>query len=126
MGLDQFAYKVKKEDMVDDVTIKEDAELVEIFSWRKHPNLHWWMERLYEDTIGQSIDSGHFNCIPVRIYEEDLDELEKDILTGALPERTGFLFGESGDYHDKETLRFIEEARQVIKDGFAVYYDSWW
>ena len=61
MGLDMYAYVAKKqgqqsefyETAVFDGTINEYvndkvSKPIEIAYWRKHPNLHGWMERLWE------------------------------------------------------------------------------
>lgn len=69
-----------------------------------------------------------FNCQPIRLTEVDLDHLETDIREGKLQPISGFFF-ESGEI-DEETkqndLQFVQKAREWIKDGYAVYYDSWW
>ena len=57
-----------------------------------------------------------------------MDRLEKDIKEGKLPFTQGFFFGKSNqDELQKENdLKFVEEARRQIEDGFVVYYKSWW
>jgi len=126
MGLDQFAYK-------------RDAN-----------RLHGWMEELWEDKgrpfegnlddLNDSFGSS-FNCVPVELTLEDLDQLEKDINEKVLPETGGFFFGtdsfdwednegnppKENDYYYKETdLEFIRDAREAIANGQKVYYSSWW
>lgn len=129
MGLDMYAWSVAAEDVVDDNTIAEDEDgcrkTSELFYWRKHHDLHGWMERLYRSNGGAAES---FNCIPVRIYPEDLDALEKDLNAKMLPETTGFFFGNNppDDESMEYDLQFIAKAREAIADGFAVYYDSWW
>ena len=58
----------------------------------------------------------------------DLDALQIDLLKNALPETTGFFFGNNPP--DAESLsndlKFIQKARDAINEGYAVYYDSWW
>jgi hypothetical protein len=125
MGLDMFAYTVKSEDVVDDFSIKQEADHNEIKYWRKHHDLHGWMERLYRDKGGE-VES--FNCVKLRLYEHDLDYLEADVMTNQLPQTRGFFFGTNPPDADSiaEDLEFIKAAREAIADGFAVYYDSWW
>ena len=130
MGLDMFVWRVKAEDIVDDLTIRREedgrkGELEELFYWRKHHDLHGWMENLYRDKGGKCKS---FNCVPVRLHERDLDALQIDLLNGALPQTTGFFFGDNppDDESLKEDLKFIQKARDAIADGDAVYYDSWW
>ena len=55
--------------------------------WRKHPNLHGWMQDLYY-AKGGTAES--FNCVPVQLTAEDLDRLETAVRTGTLPDTTGF------------------------------------
>ena len=129
MGLDMFAYSVAAGDVLDDDEIAKDEnghrKTTEIFYWRKHHDLHGWMNNLYRSRGGTEAS---FNCIPIRLYPEDLDALEKDVQENKLPRTTGFFFGdnppdEESIYND---LEFIETARDAIADGHAVFYDSWW
>jgi len=121
MGLDMYAVKTKTP--VDDFSTGGETE--ELHYWRKHHDLHGWMERLYR-AKGGSEES--FNCTHVRLTPDDLDNLEHDVRNNKLPETTGFFFGNfpPDDESIKNDLDFIEKARTAIKDGFAVYYDSWW
>ena len=129
MGLDMYAWKVKAEDALGDFNIAKDEEgqskIEEMFYWRKHHDLHGWMENLYRQKGGEK-DS--FNCVPVRLTEDDLFELEQDVRRKELPETTGFFFGNNPQ--DKESIKhdleFINRARTAINEGYAVYYDSWW
>jgi hypothetical protein len=130
MGLDMYAWVVSKEDAIDSLTIrsKEDGrteDLCELDYWRKHHDLHGWMERLYRRKGGIAES---FNCCPVRLTIEDLDALQFDLLNSMLPETKGYFFGNNPP--DVETLsydlKFIQKARDAINDGMAVYYDSWW
>jgi hypothetical protein len=130
MGLDMYAWVVSKDDAVDDLTIRTEAdgrteEMSELYYWRKHHDLHGWMERLYRNKGG---DKQSFNCCPVRLHENDLNALEFDLLNNMLPKTQGYFFGTNppDDESLKDDLKFIELARDAIKDGNAVYYDSWW
>ena len=123
MGLDMnaFATKAKPATEVDFST--KNFEETELHYWRKHPNLHGWMESLYYEKGGEA-DS--FNCVPVVLDNEDLDVLAEDIKSGNLPDTAGFFFGQSdGDEVDGD-LEFIAKAREAIKNGMTVYYTSWW
>jgi len=129
MGLDMYAHRVAEEHAVDDFTVacneNDEGYKEELFYWRKHHNLHGWMERLYRDK-GGSADS--FNCVYVRLTMEDLDRLEKDILGYKLPETTGFFFGNNPPDEDsvREDMKFVAEAKVAVASGDAVYYSSWW
>ena len=130
MGLDMYAFSVLKEDAIDDFTIRSEEEgrvesNEEIQYWRKHHDLHGWMEQLYRRKGGTAES---FNCVAVRLTEEDLDALQYDLLNSALPETTGFFFGNNPPDMDSmsEDLKFVQRARDAIAGGRAVYYDSWW
>lgn len=128
MGLDMVGWTIPAEYATSDVDVDrgEDApERTEIAYWRKHPDLHEWMERLYLKKGGTDPE---FNCNNVRLTLEDLDRLERDMAHG-LPKSGGGLFwGESAwsDEHETETREFIAKAREAIAEGLAVFYDSWW
>jgi hypothetical protein len=129
MGLDMFAWRVAKEDALGDFDIGKDEtgsyKKSELHYWRKHHDLHGWMENLYYSKGGKE---NTFNCIPVRLSLEDLSKLEKDIKSRLLPETHGFFFGNNppDDDSDNEDLIFIQKAREAIAAGDVVYYDSWW
>ena len=124
MGLDMYAWRVKSDNIVNDLEYKQEKP-VELFYWRKHHDLHGWMENLYRDKGGDKPD---FNCVPVRLTLKDLDNLEKDLQSKLLPETTGFFFGNNppDDESLEDDLEFISLAREAIEAGDAVYYDSWW
>jgi hypothetical protein len=122
MGLDMYALKTKaRPNMPVDFVEPEDAE--KIHRWRKHPNLHGWMEKLYYAKGGQNED---FNCVQLELLGDDLDELEVAIKSGTLPNTEGFFFGETDGSERNDDLAFVAEARQAIAEGFVVYYTSWW
>lgn len=130
MGLDMFVWRVKANDVIDDLTIRgvedgRDGELEELWYWRKHHDLHGWFEKLYRNKGGKEQS---FNCVPVRLYPHDLDALQFDLLNNSLPSTTGFFFGDNPPDLDSlsEDLKFIQKARDAIAAGDAVYYDSWW
>ena len=125
MGLDMYAWRVKAENAVGDFDFNGDADKpVELFYWRKHHDLHGWMQDLYASKGGDH----EFNCIPVRLTLEDLDNLEQDLKANQLPETIGFFFGDNppDDETKERDLDFIAKAREAITEGDAVYYDSWW
>jgi hypothetical protein len=95
----------------------------EIAYWRKHPNLHGWMRRLW-------IEKGHsgdFNGDELELTWEDIDRLEKDVQSKNLPDTTGFFFGsESDDFYKDADLAFIKNARVELFSGLKVFYNSSW
>ena len=95
----------------------------EIHYWRKHANLHGWMEKLYREKGGSAHE---FNCVAVALTREDLDRLEGDIKAKRLPYTTGFFFGESDGSELDDDLSFIAKAREALSARLTVYYSSWW
>ena len=127
MGLDQFAYKtrIKPSQEVDFAKeVYEDGTNEEIHYWRRHPNIHGFMEKLYREKGGEEV----FNCRPVVLTQDDIDRLASMILDKELPETSGFFFGQSFGDEDEENddLEFCKKASEAIKEGYTVYYDSWW
>jgi hypothetical protein len=123
MGLDMYANKTKAvpENDVDFQTHNFGEE--EIHYWRKHPNLHGWMENLYYSK-GGNMDS--FNCTNLLLTIDDLNQLESDINDRNLPLTSGFFFGTSDDESIEDDLQFVLKAREAISEGYSVYYSSWW
>ena len=137
MGLDMHTYRMKftptKEvDFTDELYGKDQngeidyenqiVKTEEIAYWRKHPDLHGWMQELYEEKGGEDKS---FNGDPVVLTLADLDRLEDDILGGNLPKTTGFFFGESGGMSLKD-LEFVLDARKAIQEGDTLFYDANW
>jgi hypothetical protein len=124
MGLDMFAFTTKvKPQTVVDFQRPDDETRQELYYWRKHPNLHGWMEQLYRSKGGVNPD---FNGDTVLLTLADLDALEAAIREEQLPETTGFFFGESRPEEKERDFEFIDAARKAIAQGLTVYYDSWW
>lgn len=123
MGLDMYAFtSTKKPEKPVDF---READADELFYWRKHPDLHGWMFALYKSKGGEK-DADGFNCTAVELTADDLDKLERDLNQGSLPHTTGFFFGESRPEDLERTREFIALAREALKEGKTVFYDSWW
>ena len=121
MGLDMYAHTTHEDIPAVDFGRPNDAE--EIFYWRKHPNLHGWMEKLYRKKGGGDPD---FNLAPVRLEAADLNALEKAVEADSLPHTIGFFFGESQPEDREDTLNFIRLARLALASGKRIYYYAWW
>ena len=121
MGLDMYAHhtaeKITKQV---DFRTKEDSEF---FYWRKHPNLHGWMQQLYKERGGSDPD---FNCHSLLLEPRDIDALEKAVKGNALPFTEGFFFGESVPEDKEDDLQFIKAARDAHAKGLNVFYFAWW
>jgi hypothetical protein len=106
----------------------------ELAYWRKHPNLHGWMERLWAHKInaegGSVVDQdgwSTFNGVELELTLDDLALLEQDVEKGRLPATQGFFFGNDADqYYKPNDLAFIQEARTAIAAGEHVFYNSSW
>jgi len=124
MGLDMYAYKTKADLNGQEVDFSNNnVDTEDLHYWRKHPNLHGWMEELYYEKGGKD-DSFNGSCVV--LTEGDLDALEEDIKNGNLPQTSGFFFGQSDGDEVNDDLEFVAKAREAIEAGETVYYSSWW
>lgn len=124
MGLDQYAFTTAVAPArIVDFPESETEQLEELHYWRKHPNLHGWMEALYVRKGGRNRD---FNMSPVVLDGADLDQLEGDVREGRLPPTSGFFFGQSDDSERDDDLDFIGKARTAITSGRTVFYLASW
>ena len=138
MGLDMYAYSAARagaqRDYWDgyDFQKKESnqPEPRELAYWRKHPNLHGWMERLWhEKGCPGSDDTAMFNGVELELTSEDIDRLEQDLLANRVSAlcTVGFFFGDASDDHYREQdLAFVREARADLFMGLRVFYNSSW
>lgn len=136
MGLDMYAWTIGTHPPsgVDFPLYGEDEgeregellypEREELHYWRKHPNLHGWMAKLYVSKGGK--EPVHEFTGPVLLTLDDLKLLEAAVLLNNLPYTTGFFFGASNGSEAEGDLEFIRKAREAIGKGLFVYYDSSW
>jgi len=144
MGLDQYMYVAaqagqrkkfyetgKYDPETHEFTNSDVEEPREIGYRRKHPNLHGWMERLWEEK-GKPCDQEHnelliFNGVELELTWSDLERLHVDVINDRLPATTGFFYGEGSDeYYKKDDLEFVKQARAEIFLGLKVFYNSSW
>jgi hypothetical protein len=121
MGLDMYAFTTRQD--IPPTDFDEPRDCAELFYWRKHPNLHGWMEELYFRRGGTNKD---FNCSAVRLEPAHLDALEQAVRRDALPHTTGFFFGVSRPAEKERDFEFIRKAREAFTAGKQVFYTSWW
>jgi hypothetical protein len=149
MGLDMYAYvgrpgqrdefyeSAKFDSTIGEYVSNTVSNPVELAYWRKHPNLHGWMEQLwlrkngYALTDDQQFIEGKqapsFNGIELELTWDDLDKLERDIRQGRLPDTQGFFFGNpSSDYYYEQDLEFVNNAKAEVFLGLKVFYNSSW
>lgn len=122
MGLDMYAFTLARPPCAEVDFNCGDRGTV-LHTWRKHPNLHGWFERLYYAKGGTS---HRFNCDNLVLTRQDLDRLEADLRAMRLPHTTGFFFGESDGSELDDDLQFVAEAREAIAARLTVVYSSWW
>jgi hypothetical protein len=140
MGLDMYAYVAARagqqsefyegaefdqdsRDFVNKVVSKPR----ELAYWRKHPNLHGWMEQLWNQRNGGNQDGNTFNGIELELTYDDLERLELDVIAGTLPGTSGFFFGnDADDHYQDQDLEFIRNARAELFMGLKVFYNSSW
>ena len=140
MGLDQYAYVAAKAKQREEFYEQEGLTFDgkdwvvpeggierprELAYWRKHPNLHGWMQRLWENKCGTS----EFNGDELELTWEDIDRLEQDIQSGAVAQlgTQGFFFGDpADDYYREQDLDFVKKARAELFLGLRVFYNSSW
>lgn len=134
MGLDMYAYTAARAgqqnefwetgEFVDGEFVNTKVtEPVELAYWRKHPNLHGWMQQLWESRGNE----GNFNGDELELTAEDLDELELAVTHGQLPTTGGFFFGNPSDeFYREQDLEFIKNARAELFMGLKVFYNSSW
>ena len=132
-------YKNAAWDVMNNELVSARPAVREIAYWRKHPNLHGWMEKLWflkgrpmvaggdppPDEEGWSI----FNSIEMELNWDDLDKLERDILSGYVRSlgTSGFFFGDASDEHYREyDLEFVKKAKAEVFCGLRVFYNSSW
>lgn len=120
MGLDMYAYRVKPNPKNTAFTIAGEKE--DLAYWRKFNALHGWMEERYYEAGGTQV----FNCTPLLLNKDLVDELEQNI--DNLQPTPGFFFGpQEYTEDDKDEIRkFVAQCREVQAAGDLVYYDSWW
>ena len=144
MGLDMYAYTAARAGQQNDY-YSDDGEYVdgewkpkngvskprEIAYWRKHPNLHGWMEQLWQVKGRPGVDYSErdpaFNGIELELDWQDLDDLEHAVKNSLLPSTSGFFFGNpADDYYRERDLEFIQKARAELFVGLRVFYNSSW
>ena len=136
MGLDQYAYRVKKENVIDNLNFKAGewepghpdkfGNDLDFDYWRKFHSLDDWMLDLYRSKGGKE----EFNCRYIRVAKEDLDKLKKDMEKADFYSSDVEYFGMRAEEIKEEQLEhmlsFIDKAKNAIDAGDAVYYSNWW
>lgn len=104
-----------------------DKHRSQIAYWRKFWPLQQWMESLWfsrkrvDAFTDTKVEDDSFNCVAVRLNEDDLIRLEV-----AYRNREGPFDDENYDRLDDQLGMPILDARIALAEGKHVYYDSWW
>ena len=131
MGLDMYAYVAGRKGQANEYWENYDGATDtspvekprEIAYWRKHPNLHGWMNKLWTERGG----TGDFNGDELELTWDDLERLEYVVKHRELPSTTGFFFGEDADdYYYVQDLEFVKQAKAELFLGLKVFYNSSW
>jgi hypothetical protein len=149
MGLDMYAYAAVNEKQYDEYWnegqwdndsnqfVSEVTKPKELAYWRKHPNLHGWLEQEWRSNQYSAQpadaskpvdpDTDQFNNVQLEITWDMLERLEYDVINGELPGTSGFFFGSNADadYYQQD-LEFIKNARAELFLGLRVFYNSSW
>ncbi len=127
MGLDMYVFTTSRSSITGNVDFDIDkihrGFMVQCHYWRKHPDLHGWMQQLYFKKGGKDPE---FNWAGVSLDRADLDVLKEVIKTDCLPKTTGFFFGESDGSEKWGDLAFIMKARLVLTCGGGLFYVASW
>ncbi len=121
MGLDMYVFATCEE-ITTDVDIQTDETHLQLHYWRKHPNLHSWMERLYRQKGG----SAEFNCVGLKLTMADLKTLQSAIEIRSLLDTSRFFFGTPDGCKTQDDLAFVHKAMNAIDNGLSIYYFAWW
>ena len=129
MGLDQYAYVVKKTKSLQDIYDNDAKTRPFIVNndfayWRKNYELHDWMFELAKKK-GFNGSDREFNCVMVRLGKEDIEELIKAIKKRKFSKER-YCDKETFEMEKERDLNFCGKALQMVIEDFAVYYDSWW
>lgn len=114
MGLDMYLFSVAKEKVPANKDIEVELDNLEhnqFAYWRKHHSLHHYMQALYESRGGKK----EFNCITVRLFEKDIE-----LIKAAIIDLTIKSSNRSND------IQHLDAAMEALRQGKAVFYDSWW
>lgn len=125
MGLDMYALKVDKKYKTPAIA-GTVLNCEEIYYWRKNRFMHNLIEIIYRKKGGKD----DFNRVHVELDNNDIDFIEAAIKNGTIDkmDAPGYFFGNQ-EYNDERRaydIEFVLKARQVIKDGYKVYYYPWW
>lgn len=117
MAFDMYAYSTNKENVQYGLIIIDEDKLETIFHWHSHIRLHSYFEDLYCEKGGEDTA---FNGAYMEITSDDINNLEK-----AIQQKTDYFYGRAYS-HYQDDLDFIAKAREVLRKGDSLFYQSIW
>ena len=124
MGLDMYLFTARRELITAPVDFGGTVvDYSDLHYWRKHHNLHGWMQRLYASKGGVDID---FNLSPLAFEMEDLAALKAPSATMSCRKCATSFTAARIALEWRNDLAAIEKARAVINQGLGVFYAAWW
>lgn len=116
MGLDAYV-RVTTKEVPDGIN-----ETEEIWYGRKENEIHGWMQRQ------SGIAAEDFNCVPLPLTAELLDQFESIFKLKLLVPTSGFFFGSANEPNEvvEAAQALLDASRKTIAEGKEPYYTSWW
>ena len=98
----------------------------EIQYFRKHSDLHGWLQDEWLKTQPKDTDPDEFNCTDFPITQEILDGMKELCEQDEHEHYSGFFWGESKDSDWEETKELCKNIQNRLDNGESVIYRSWW
>jgi len=123
MGLDMYFLKIARGGKPD---LDPDA-CTEIKYFRKHSDLHGWLQDQWLKAQAGETDPYDFNCLYFKVTRKTLNGMKKLCDSKRKKKYEGFFWGESTGEDWLETRELCDEIQDLLNDGlYDVYYYSWW
>lgn len=129
MGLDAYIYKTKKEFSSGEELgglVRSNNEknidndfLEDIRYFRKFHYLNMWV---CDNAVPNHIYE--FNCEYIELTEEHFDKLFKDMFLDFVEETESY--DALTERQFQNTLQLIVECKEILKQGYSIYYWAWW
>ena len=112
MGLSQYIYVTEKTKLKDNGTDLADYDAIrddkEFFEWRKHWDLHGFLEQVYLEKGGKEPATWDV----VQLTEKDIDDLKYALDKNELPwNKKCFFWDDSPEFKQEQTNEFVDKAK---------------
>ncbi len=122
MGLDMFFFRQPVSAPAPGSEGFNDESLVEIQYFRKHSDLHGFLEEIWVRAHPEE----EFNCVFMPITEEVLKDIQYLVDAPDKQKYEGFFWGESMEEQWEKTKELLPKIARAIGAGDRVFYYSWW